>query len=392
MNAPVIAAVNGTAAGAGMSLACSCDLVLAAESAKFTMAYTRAGLTPDGSSTYFLPRIVGLKRALELDARLAGAAAEIASLFLSKAEFGGLAQEALVEAEFWARMAVEIDPRCSPGWENLVFAESYKPRPDRQKSLEYALKAVKLAPFRPGSHNSLSNAPIPLGLGLEAGLEAYRLDTLDLVDGANVGYSLFNLGRSAEGLTYVDGVLSIDPEFAWGLFVRSFILADLGRLAEAADALRKVENNISEGSIYAPLVLWVRFVLVLQQHDSKAADPLLKEILSRINDPKTRSLELDSATLNLLPFLVRSGKMETALQFLKRNQEAGYWPIYDELALDPRLEPLRRDERFKPILEKFRADFVDIMKVLAQVRSRGELPRYLDAPFADLLKKLDIKL
>jgi len=66
MNAPVIAAVNGTAAGAGMSLACACDLVLAAESAKFTMAYTRAGLTPDGSSTYFLPRIVGLKRALEL--------------------------------------------------------------------------------------------------------------------------------------------------------------------------------------------------------------------------------------------------------------------------------------------------------------------------------------
>jgi 2-(1,2-epoxy-1,2-dihydrophenyl)acetyl-CoA isomerase len=66
MDAPVIAAVNGTAAGAGMSLACSCDLVLAAESAKFTMAYTRAGLNPDGSSTYFLPRIVGLKRALEL--------------------------------------------------------------------------------------------------------------------------------------------------------------------------------------------------------------------------------------------------------------------------------------------------------------------------------------
>ncbi len=66
MTAPLVAAVNGTAAGAGMSLACACDLVLAAESARFTMAYTRAGLTPDGSSTYFLPRIVGLKRALEL--------------------------------------------------------------------------------------------------------------------------------------------------------------------------------------------------------------------------------------------------------------------------------------------------------------------------------------
>lgn len=66
MNAPVVVAVNGAAAGAGMSLACACDLVLAGASARFTMAYTRAGLTPDGSSTYFLPRIVGLRRALEL--------------------------------------------------------------------------------------------------------------------------------------------------------------------------------------------------------------------------------------------------------------------------------------------------------------------------------------
>ncbi len=66
MDAPVIIAVNGVAAGAGMSLACGGDIVMAAESARFTMAYTRLGLTPDGGSTYFLPRIVGLKRALEL--------------------------------------------------------------------------------------------------------------------------------------------------------------------------------------------------------------------------------------------------------------------------------------------------------------------------------------
>src|SRR4051812_32636803 len=66
MDAPVIAAVNGSAGGAGMSLCLFADLVLAAESAKFTLAYTRAGLSPDGGSTYFLPRIVGMRRALEL--------------------------------------------------------------------------------------------------------------------------------------------------------------------------------------------------------------------------------------------------------------------------------------------------------------------------------------
>lgn len=66
MDAPVVAAVNGPAAGAGMSLACACDLVIAAESAVFNLAYTRAGLAPDGSSTFFLSRHVGLRRALEL--------------------------------------------------------------------------------------------------------------------------------------------------------------------------------------------------------------------------------------------------------------------------------------------------------------------------------------
>ena len=66
MDAPVVIAVNGTAAGAGFSLAVSGDLVLAAESAKFTSAYTASALSPDGSSTYFLPRAVGWRRAAEL--------------------------------------------------------------------------------------------------------------------------------------------------------------------------------------------------------------------------------------------------------------------------------------------------------------------------------------
>jgi len=65
-NAPVIAAVGGAAAGAGFSLTTAADLVVASESARFTLAYTQVGLTPDGSSTHFLPRLIGRRRALEL--------------------------------------------------------------------------------------------------------------------------------------------------------------------------------------------------------------------------------------------------------------------------------------------------------------------------------------
>src|SRR5215510_2719265 len=65
-DAPVVAAVQGSAAGAGMGFVGMSDLVVAGESAKFVMAYTQIGLSPDGSSSWFLPRVVGLKRALEL--------------------------------------------------------------------------------------------------------------------------------------------------------------------------------------------------------------------------------------------------------------------------------------------------------------------------------------
>jgi len=63
---PLIIAVNGMAAGAGFSLAVTGDIVIASDQAAFTMAYTKAGLSPDGSSSYFLPRLVGLRRAQDL--------------------------------------------------------------------------------------------------------------------------------------------------------------------------------------------------------------------------------------------------------------------------------------------------------------------------------------
>src|SRR3954464_3947461 len=66
LDAPVISAVRGAAAGGGMSLAIAADIVLAAESARFTVAYTAIGFPPDGGSTWTLPRLVGLRRAAEL--------------------------------------------------------------------------------------------------------------------------------------------------------------------------------------------------------------------------------------------------------------------------------------------------------------------------------------
>lgn len=63
---PVIASVHGACAGAGVSLMLACDLAFAAEDTKFLMAYLSIGVSPDGGSTHFLPRHVGVKKAMEL--------------------------------------------------------------------------------------------------------------------------------------------------------------------------------------------------------------------------------------------------------------------------------------------------------------------------------------
>lgn len=64
MAKPIIGAVNGIAAGAGCNLALACDITVAAKSAKFIQIFARIGLVPDAGGTYFLPRLVGMQRAM----------------------------------------------------------------------------------------------------------------------------------------------------------------------------------------------------------------------------------------------------------------------------------------------------------------------------------------
>lgn len=95
MPMPVIAAVNGTAAGAGANLALACDLVIAARSASFIQAFVKIGLVPDSGGTWFLPQRVGMARAL-------GLAMTGERLSAEKAESWGLVWQVTDDAELSA--------------------------------------------------------------------------------------------------------------------------------------------------------------------------------------------------------------------------------------------------------------------------------------------------
>lgn len=104
---PTVAAINGVVAGAGMGVAMATDLAIAVDTAVFTMAYTGIGVSPDGSSTWFLPRLVGTRRAMEMiltNRRLSAA----------EAEELGLINRAVPEAEF-GRTVGELAERLAAG-------------------------------------------------------------------------------------------------------------------------------------------------------------------------------------------------------------------------------------------------------------------------------------
>lgn len=143
MDAPVIMAVNGVAAGGGMSLAIAGDLVYAATSAKFTMAYTMAGLSPDGGSTYNLPRIIGLRRAQEL-------ILTNRTLTAAEAKEWGLVTDVFGDAELMneARAAatrLARGPKAAHGSAKRLLADTYQNSMETQMAAESAEIAARAA-------------------------------------------------------------------------------------------------------------------------------------------------------------------------------------------------------------------------------------------------------
>ena len=137
---PVIAAVNGVAAGAGANVALACDIVVAAKSATFIQAFSKIGLIPDSGGTYFLPRLIGIQKAAALMMTGEAVSAE-------KAETLGMIYAVYEDSEFETsamKLADTISsmPTKGLGYTKKLLSQTFNNSLEEQLSLEAETQAL----------------------------------------------------------------------------------------------------------------------------------------------------------------------------------------------------------------------------------------------------------
>jgi len=147
---PVIGAVNGAAAGAGLSFACACDVRIASDAASFVPAFINVGLVPDSGRTYFIVELLGYARAFEWmtsGRKLSAAEANEWGLVSEVVDGDGLAARAAEVAAQYAAM-----PTRGVGMTKRLFSEAARNRLEQQLELEAELQtaATQTNDFREG--------------------------------------------------------------------------------------------------------------------------------------------------------------------------------------------------------------------------------------------------
>ena len=137
---PIIAAVNGVAAGAGANIALACDIVVAAKSASFIQAFSKIGLIPDSGGTYFLPRLIGIQKAAALMMTGEAVSAE-------KAETLGMIYAVYEDSEFETsamKLADTISsmPTKGLGYTKKLLSQTFNNSLEEQLSLEAETQAL----------------------------------------------------------------------------------------------------------------------------------------------------------------------------------------------------------------------------------------------------------
>ena len=328
--------------------------------------------------------LASLTRALQLDPTLADAAAEVAMLYVFKLEEGAPLAEMHADIERWARRSLAINPQCGIGWAALSILELYNQKSDNRVMLEDALRAAKYAPRTPIAQNILGIALQADTLSIEGYRQALALDPFYRAAADNLADTLFQLDRSSQALAVIDNIIAREPALARsfvGLQVGNF--ANLGRLDEAQALFTRMLATAP-----GDFVTRVTEIALLLARGDPTADAKIDAILDLLSQPTASTNGVVAVTGRLLPLFGRYDRRDAAFRLLTLGAQRDRLPAYDSLATDDRLASLRRDPRFRPLLERSKADLAIMLTILDAARARNELPGYLERPLRDLRARL----
>jgi TolB-like protein len=333
-------------------------------------------------SADFDASLVAFQRTLQLNPRSANAAANIARLYQMKIEATGSDPALSSQVGTWARRALEIDPKCGRAYFMLANV-------DPANRLPNALRAATYAPeFAPAHLDLTGVVGASSTLALAASRQARMIDPLNLYAPlAEAGY-LNQLGRVTEAFSILDRyVVSIEPEMVYGRWAEASLMIELGWLERAEPFIKDIEKDVAQQRLMPLASNTIRQKLAVAQKEYGSAGLEVPRILAIVKNPNVSPLEI-SVAVESVPTLANTSYIDEAFEILARAVETGAILPYDTMQLDHRLEKMRKDGRFGIVINKSRAQFTELMKVLDDAKSRGELPPYLESAISDVKSQL----
>ncbi len=327
------------------------------------------------------------QRALDLDPSMADAAAEIGWLLEFKSEAGGDPQEAVPQMEAWARRALEINCHNGRAWALLTILEAGQGLHSVCKLLVNGLRAVSSAPRFPRAHVALA-----FGLGsprfrLEANRHAARLDPLYVYAPSLASLDLAWMHRTEEALAEVDRALQIEPYAPVVLMIKALVLMREQRLEETSSLLKQLEPMAADGWFNPDWYAVLRHLSILLQGEPLESELALRGLF-QVASGQSPILHARAWIEVSIHWLADQGNVSSAGQLLLAFDQSGGALPYDVIRLDPAFQWVLRDSRYEGIVQRSRAEFEDVLRILAEARLRGELPAYLEKPLADLRRDL----
>jgi serine/threonine protein kinase len=328
--------------------------------------------------------LTDLQQALKLDPTNARAAAAIARVHSARIELGAPLREVIPKIDEWAYKALELDYRCGEAWQVLSLAEEWRPGGDRRKRLEYALKAATYASNSGYSHHVLAAALAPNSfvLSIKASDEGIHQEPLYLNGLLFSAGILSREGRSKEALERIDRVLNAEPEMPVAHLMKTMLLLRDHQYQEANGRIELLDKMVAEHKLHPGWVTfgrdWLDFEKAIGTGQKENASDALARAVVQMRGEAPPFPRWELVTGNFLPIQAKNDSVDATLETLSIRASKGIVEPYDWLLLNPEMNLVRKDPRFREIALRSKSEFDDMIRVLEEARTRKELPEYLE--------------